>query len=132
VALVTDWQTAYGLPADLVKGGLLMSGIYDLHTVRTLKYSRQLVITDEIEHAFSPQRHVAALCGRVVATYGGAEAPEFKRQSQAFAAAATAAGKPAELIEAAHFGHIEMVESLASPYGPNGRAALRLMQLTPP
>jgi arylformamidase len=132
VALVTDWQADYDLPRDLVKGALLMSGIYDLRTVRTLKFSRQLVITDEIEHAFSPQRHIAALRGDVVVTCGGDEAPEFSRQSHAFVAAAKAAGKPAELIEAPHFGHIEMVESLATPYGPNGRAALRLMHLAPP
>jgi arylformamidase len=40
-----------------------------------------------------------------------------------------AAGKPAELVEAVSFNHIEMVESLGNPYGPNGRAALSLMKL---
>ncbi|MGE5272127.1 MAG: alpha/beta hydrolase, partial [Thiohalocapsa sp.] len=129
VALVTDWQAEYGLPADLVKGALLMSGIFDLRTVRSSRFAPQLVITDEIEQAFSPQRRIEALRAPIVVTCGDAEAPEFKRQSQAFAAAAQAAGKPAELIEAAHFGHIEMAESLGNPYGPNGRAALRLMQL---
>jgi arylformamidase len=128
-ALVTDWQDDYGLPADLIKGGLLMSGIYDLHTVRTSKFAPQLAITDEIEQAMSPQRRIEALHAPIIVTCGGAEAPEFRRQSRAFVAAATAAGKPAELIEAAHFGHLEMAESLGSPYGPNGSAALRLMAL---
>lgn len=129
VALVTDWQAEFGLPADIVKGGLLMSGIYDLRPVRTSKYAPQLVITDEIEVAFSPQRHVASLNAPAVVTCGGPEAPEFRRQSQAFVAAAKAAGKPAELIEAPCFGHLEMAESLGNPHGPNGRAVLRLMQL---
>jgi arylformamidase len=40
-----------------------------------------------------------------------------------------AAGKPAELVEAIGFNHLEMVESLGNPYGPNGRAALNLMKL---
>jgi arylformamidase len=43
--------------------------------------------------------------------------------------AVKAAGKPVELIEAPNFNHFEMCESLGNPYGPNGRAALKLMKL---
>jgi hypothetical protein len=32
-------------------------------------------------------------------------------------------------FEAVGFNHIEMVESLGNPYGPNGRTALSLMKL---
>ncbi len=65
----------------------------------------------------------------MVITYGTDDTPEFRRQSRDFFAAVAAAGKPAELIEVANFGHMEVVELLGNPYGPNGRAALRLMQL---
>ena len=40
-----------------------------------------------------------------------------------------AVGKPVELIQTENFGHMEMLESLGNPYGPNGRAALALMKL---
>jgi arylformamidase len=40
-----------------------------------------------------------------------------------------AAGKPAELVVAQHYNHFEMGESIANPYGPNGRATLALMKL---
>ena len=30
VVLSTDWQRDFDLPADLVKGGVLCSGLYDL------------------------------------------------------------------------------------------------------
>jgi hypothetical protein len=40
------------------------------------------------------------------------------------------AGKTVELVEAPHFNHFEMLESLGNPYGPNGRAALALMKLS--
>jgi hypothetical protein len=40
-----------------------------------------------------------------------------------------AAGKPVELIQAVNFGHFEMLESLANPHEPNGRAPLALMKL---
>ena len=32
--LVTDWVKDLGLPADVVKGGLCVSGMYDLKAVR--------------------------------------------------------------------------------------------------
>ena len=40
-----------------------------------------------------------------------------------------ASGKPVQLIESQNYNHFEMVELLANPYGPNGRAALGLMKL---
>ena len=129
IALVTDWAKDFGLPADIVKGGLCMSGMYDLKAVRLSKRSSYVKFTDEIEQAMSSQRHLDLLRAPIVVTYGTNETPEFQRQSRDFATAVKAAGKPAELVEAVSFNHIEMVESLGNPYGPNGRAALNLMKL---
>ncbi len=130
VALVTDWQKDFGLPADAVKGGLAMSGPYDMKAVRLSKRSSYVKFTDEIEQAMSSPRHLDLLRAPVVVTYGSNETPEFKRQGRDFAAAVKVAGKPVELIEAADFDHFEMVETLGNPYGPNGRAALALMKLS--
>jgi arylformamidase len=129
VTLVTDWQREFGLPPDIIKGGLCMSGMYDMKAVRLSKRRLYLKFTDEIEQAMSSQRHLDLLRAPVIVTYGTNETPEFQRQSRDFAAAVRAARKPAELIEAANYSHFEMVESLGNPYGPNGRAALALMRL---
>jgi len=129
VALVTDWTKDFGLPADIVKGGLCISGIFDLKPVRLSKRSSYVKFTDEIEWAMSSIRHLDLLRAAIIMTYGTNETPEFQRQSRDFAAAVETAGKPAELVEAVGFNHIEMVESLGNPYGPNGRAALSLMKL---
>jgi arylformamidase len=129
IALVTDWAKDFGLPADAVKGGLCMSGMYDLKPVRLSKRSSYVKFTDEIEQTMSSQRHLDLLRTPIVVTYGTNETPEFQRQSRDFATAVKAADKPAELVEAVSFNHIEMVESLGNPYGPNGRAALSLMKL---
>jgi arylformamidase len=64
-------------------------------------------------------------------TYGTFETPDFQRQSRDFAAAVKAAGKAVQLIETPNYAHVEMAESLGNPYGPNGRAALALMKLSP-
>ncbi len=76
----------------------------------------------------SAQRHIDKIsAAQLVITYGTNESPEFQRQSRDFAAAINAAGKPVSLIEAQNYNHFEMCETLGNPYGPNGRAALKLM-----
>ncbi|HZP70812.1 MAG TPA: alpha/beta hydrolase [Pseudolabrys sp.] len=129
VALVTDWQKDFGLPADIVKGGLCMSGMYDLKPVRLSKRSSYVRFTDAMEQAMSSQRQIDKLQAPIIVTYGTNETPEFQRQSRDFAAAVKAAGKPVELIAAPDYNHFEMCETLGNPYGPNGRAALALMKL---
>jgi acetyl esterase/lipase len=66
----------------------------------------------------------------IIVTYGTYKTAEFQRQNRDFAAAVKAAGKPVELVEAPHFNHFEILESLGNPYGPNGRSALALMKLS--
>ena len=124
VALVTDWHGEFGFPADVIRSGLLCSGMYDLRPVRLSARSRYVNFTDAMEHALSTQRHIDRLVAPVVLAYGTLETPEFQRQSRDFAAALRDAGKPVELLVGQNYNHFEMAETLASPYGLLGRAAL--------
>ncbi|HTF91419.1 MAG TPA: alpha/beta hydrolase [Verrucomicrobiae bacterium] len=128
--LVTDWQKNFDLPANIIKGGLLISGMYDLKPVRLSKRSQYVMFTDEIEQALSSQRHLDNLNAPIIVAYGTQETPEFQRQGREFAAAVKAAGKPVELIVGEGFNHFEMQETLGNPYGLGGRAALKLMNLS--
>ena len=65
----------------------------------------------------------------VIVAYGTLESPEFQRQARDFAAALTAAGKPAQLLVADGYNHFEIIETLTSPYGHLGRAVLEQMKL---
>ena len=56
VALVTDWEKSFGLPPDFVKGGLCMSGMYDMKPVRLSKRSSYVKFDDDME------RDCPALC----------------------------------------------------------------------
>lgn len=129
VVLVTDWEAEFGLPPDTVRGGLLVSGLYDLAPVRLSWRRGFIAFTDEMEAAMSPARHLGRLNAPVVVAYGTLESPEFQRQSRDFAAAVAAAGKPVETVEAFSHFHQDMAESLGNPYGIVGRAALALMGL---
>ena len=130
VVLVTDWQREFGLPKDVVKGGLVCSGMFDLKPVRLSARSSYVKFTDEMEHALSSQRHLHNLNCPVIVAHGTLETPEFQRQTRDFAAAVKAAGKPVRLLVAEEHNHFEILETLASPYGLLGRAALEQMKLT--
>jgi len=128
VAVTTGWKDL-ALPPDLIKGAVLLSGIYDLKPVRISNRSSYVKIDDTVEEALSPQRHIDRLTVPLIVMNGTRETPEFQRQSGDFAAAVKAAGKPVETIVAENYVHMETVESLANPYGLAGQAALKMMKL---
>lgn len=129
VILTTDWPKTFNLPLDTVKGGLCCSGMFDLKPVRLSARRNYINFTDEMEHALSPQRHLAKLNAPVIVAHGTLESPEFQRQSRDFASAAKAVGKPIQLLVADGYNHFEIIETLGNPYGVLGRAVLEQMQL---
>lgn len=129
VALVTDWEKDFGLPADIIKGGLCSSGIYDLKPVRLSARSSYVKFDDTVEQALSSQRHLDKLRAPLIVAYCTYDTPEFQRQSREFGAAVKAAGKMVELLVGTNYNHFEFLETLANPYGVLGRAAVRQMKL---
>jgi arylformamidase len=127
--LVTDWARDFGLPPDLVKGGLCVSGMYDLHAVRLSARSSYVKFDDRIEHELSPLRHLDRLTCPVTVAYAERDSPEFRRQSREFAEALRGAGRLRQLVVAAGLNHFEIPETLTRPDGVLGRAALELMRL---
>ena len=124
VVLTTDWEAEYGLPSDLIKGGILISGMFDLYPVSLSSRRTYVDFTDEVVQDLSPQRHIDKLTAPVTIVYGTQETPEFQRQSRDFAAAIAAAGKPVRLVVAEGYNHFEMAEDLGNPYGVVGRSVL--------
>ena len=129
VVMVTDWKKDFSLPPDIIKGGLLMSGMYDLKPVRLSKRSSYVKFTDEMEEALSTQRHLDKLNAPIIVSHGTLESPEFQRQARDFVAAVKAAGKPVQLMVGEGYNHFEMPETFGNPYGLLGRAALEQMKL---
>lgn len=129
VALATDWAGRYDLPADLLKGGICISGMFDLEPVSLSSRRDYVAFSEDTVSALSPQRHIENLEAPLLIAVGSLEGPEFRRQSREFAAAVREKGKPVELIIAEHYNHFEILETLANPYGILGRAALEQMGL---
>ncbi len=132
VVLVTDWPKDFDLPANVVKGGLCSSGMFDLYPVSLSARREYVAFDDAMVEALSPLRHLDKLTAPVVVTYGTAESPEFQRQSREFAAALDKAGKRVQLLVGEGYNHFEIIETLDNPFGLLGHAALAQMELTWP
>jgi arylformamidase len=125
--VTTNWSETTGLPQDVLKGALLISGMYDQEPVRKSDRSSYVPFTNEIEHVHSPMRHLDKLSCPVIVAYGDLETYEFQRHSREFAEAAQARGMLDKLLVAEAYNHFEMLETFADPYGYE---ALGQMQLT--
>jgi arylformamidase len=129
VLLTTEWQREFGLPVDVVKGGLCASGMYDLYPVSLSARTSFVNFTAEVLEALSPQRHLDELTAPLIVAHGTLETPEFRRQNREFAAAVKTAGKAVEFIVMEGCNHFEVQESLGNPYGLLGHSVFRQMKL---
>jgi arylformamidase len=126
-ALTTDWA-ALGLPQPL-KGGMCVSGIYDLRPVRLSARNAYLRLDDAAEQALSPQRHLDRLACPLIIAAAETDAPEFRRQARDFAAAAAHAGGTVRHVEGRGFNHFDFIETLADAQGLLGKLMLEQMEL---
>jgi arylformamidase len=132
VLATTDWKRDFGLPPDVVKGYVLMSGIYELHPVSLSARSSYVKFDERTLAELSVMRHLERIGAPVTVVYGTLETPEFQRQSREFAQALRKAGKPMQLVVADGYNHFEVMETLANPFQFAGRAALEQMKLKAP
>ena len=103
------WQEELGLPADVIKGGLPISGLLDMEPISKCFVNEWLEMTLEDALRNSPDRNLPEnprenLCPLIVAA-GGEETDEFRRQSKDFAALWQSKGGQAEYLECTGLHH---------------------------
>ena len=128
--LVAGWQAAYGLAEDVVSGGVLLSGIYDIEPLMGTYIDVALHLTAEDAARLSP---LGLRLGRPVKTivaWGDNETGEFKRQSRAFAATLESSGFPVSAFELAGTNHFDIVFGLANRESVLGQVTLELIHGT--
>ncbi len=128
VLITTDW-TEYGLPADVIKGAFLSSGMYDLYPVSLSSRNEYVEFSDKMVQDFSPINHIAKIKTPVILAYGTQESPEFKRQSEAFADALRKHSKEVELHVLEGYNHFEIMIALGNPYDIPGELMLKQMNI---
>ncbi len=127
----TDWGRFAGLPADVVKAGCGISGLYDLEPIRLSYLNDTLGLTPEMARRNSPVHLVPATArGPLLLAVGGLEGDEYHRQTESFATAWRRRGLAAEVLDMDGHDHFSIVTELLDPGTPLSRAVLRLMGLS--
>ena len=105
-----------------LKGALLVSGIYDLLPVRLSARNDYVRLDEELEHAYSPIRHIDKIRCPVTVGWAEKESAEFYRQSKEFAEKLKA---PAVIGKGLN--HFEVILTLADPGSPLSQAAAKML-----
>lgn len=127
MALATDWSAFPGVPRDVLKGGVLASGLYDLEPVRHCRPNEWLGLDAAAARRNSPQGMTFPDEARLLVTWGGLETDEFKRQSRDFARKLHDGGLAVTCLEVEDRNHFDVVTDLADPGRRLHRAAASLI-----
>ena len=117
MVLATDWAGDYGLPTELIKGGVALSGIYDMRPLAysylapALQLGRRTIETQSplLDEVPGDGDH----CPRIIA-WGGGETAEFRRQSRAYVEHCRKRGVAVQPLELAGDDHFDAVLQLAA------------------
>jgi acetyl esterase/lipase len=105
--------TAMAMKHPAVRGGLAISGVYDLEPIRLCYLNDKLGLDKNAAERNSPLLHPEAFDKPLIITYGKAELPELQRQSETYAK--TVLGAAVHALPGHN--HFTILEELASPKG---------------
>lgn len=133
IALDPAWQAGHGIPAGAVRGGIAISGVFELEPLRRSFQQESLSLTARDAEQWSPLRHIppaGATIPPLVVAVAGAETQEFIDQSLELATGWRNNGHTIDLHVVAGANHIDILtEALARPGAPLHDAVLRQMGL---
>lgn len=127
MALMTNW-TAFGLPADTLRGGCALSGLYDLEAIRLCYLNKEIGLDQPTSVRNSPILHLPKASAPLILSVGGAESREFHRQQSEFASAWRAAGLVCSVVDQVGGHHFDMIDRFADPSTELWAATQRMMQ----
>src|SRR5713226_2938384 len=119
--------TAMTMPLGAVRGGLAISGLYDLEPIRLNYLNEKLGLDPEEAERNSPLLHLPPMAGELVVAYGTNELSELCRQSIDYAHAWTERGLAGHLLPIDGADHFTILDALADPQGALTRALLDMI-----
>jgi arylformamidase len=128
MALAHDWANE-GMPADLMKGAVATSGVYDLDMVMEISVQEQVRMTPEIAKQNSPLLHPPRVKCPLVVAVGGAEPKGWQQMSEDYFNYCKQHGMPVEYLIEPDANHYTMSEHLLDDSRPITRAMLKQMGL---
>ena len=126
----TEWASLRaGLPADLVKGGVAISGVYDLEPMLFLEVNDTLRIDAATVRTCSPLHTVPRTAGPLVLAVGSGEGEEFDRQQADYAAAWRSAGLSCREMVLEGENHFSIIDRFAEDGTDLFKASCALMEV---
>jgi arylformamidase len=119
--------TSTAMVLATVKGGLAISGLYDLEPIRLNYLNAKLGLDAAEARRNSPILHLPQRAGPLIIAYGAAELPELRRQSVEYARAWLESGLSGNLLEVEGADHFTILESLAHADGALTRALVDMV-----
>jgi len=107
--LAPGWQAEHGVAPNALRGGVLLSGLYDLEPVQRCVPNTWLNLSVAQAQALSPQRHLPHPQVPLHVAVAEHDTDEFKRQSRDYAAACRAQGNAVTWQEAQERNHFNIV-----------------------
>ena len=119
---VSGWSagghlTAMALSHPKIKGGVAISGIYDLEPIRHSYLNVKLGLDEAMSHRNSPMMQAAGPMKPLSLVVGGAELPLLRKQTADFAGHRARYGLPVAYEEIPGADHFSVMNELASPAG---------------
>ena len=132
VAMVaaTDWPAEYDLPATVVRGGIAISGLFDLEPIRLSFVNDELQLSEEAARANSPVHLPPPPPDMpMIVAYGADESEEYARQSAIYAEHLRGHGLAPDLRPIAGRNHFSIAADLKDPGSEMSRLVLGQMGL---
>lgn len=126
--LAAVWSAyAQDLPDDLVKGGLAVSGLYDLEPLLHVSFNSDLRLDAQSVQKLSPVNYSPLRSVPLYTCVGGLESNEFKRQNRLIAQTWKHCFKRDIATPGCH--HLSVIEQLSNPNSALFAGALEMMGL---
>jgi arylformamidase len=115
--LSTDWEKNYGLPPNLIKGFLPVSGLFDLKPFPFSWLQPKLLLTSEQVLRNSPVFLKPMYSPHVMVAVGSDESYEFQRQSKNYTIFLQKHGVPAEYLSMPGKNHFNIIHDFLGDGG---------------
>lgn len=113
MTMLTDWENDYDLPADVIKAGCAISGLFDLRPLPFTFVQQELQLNGEEVLRNSPILNIPETAPPLLVTRGSEQTSEFLRQTDDFYEVWKAAGLEVELLAQAGVNHFSELLPLA-------------------
>ena len=102
-----NWQNSYGIPSDVIKGGLPISGLFDLEPIAKSFVNEWMGMSDIDAKRNSPDQNITDQGCPLIVAVGENETSEFKRQSSDFTKLWNNNGRIANFLECKNNNHFD-------------------------